>query len=498
MAGPAGIGKTALALHAAHEAVSRGWFPGGALFVTLHGYDPVQRVDAGPALGMLLRGLGVREEDLPPTFDEQQSRYQAELAARAGRGEPVLVIADDAGSTSQVLPLVPGHRAHRLLITSRDTLDPVALEARRLGLGELDPAPAAALITDALRRVAPHDPRPWQDTAALDEIVARCGRLPLALEIAAALLAADPGLPLTALAGQLKAEHTRLAALRFDDQQGHSRAVRAAFDLSYQRLPSDQARLLRLLSCNPGPDVSTEAATILNDAPARPVLAALSRASLLSEQPVGGDRWRMHDLIRLYTHHQHQEIDSDELRQECLDRLLAHYRTTADAADDHLRALPGARVPERFTDQLDAQAWLDAERLNLLSTVPAAAAAGRFTHVVSLAASLAVFLHWRRYFDDAIAIAEQAFTAARELGYRHGEGQALNNLGLALREVRRFEEAIDTHSQAVTIYRELGDRHGEGTVLNNLALALQEVRRRGHRIRRVWRALTGGARAGPR
>ncbi|MEV7442911.1 tetratricopeptide repeat protein [Streptomyces sp. NPDC091204] len=477
VAGLAGIGKTALALHAAHEAVARGWFPGGALFVTLHGYDRVQRIDAGQALGTLLRDLGVRDKDLPPTLDEQQGRYQAELAARARQGEPVLVVADDVGSTSQVLPLLPGHRAHRLLITSRHTLDPVALEARHLRLDELDPGPAAALITDALTRVDPADPRLRQEAVALDEIVAYCGQLPLALVIAAALLVADPGLSLTALAGQLKAEHTRLAALHFDDQEGHSLAVRTAFDLSYQRLPPAQARLLRLLSCNPGPDVSTEAATVLNDAPARPVLAALSRAGLLSEQPVGGDRWRMHDLIRLYAHHLHQKADDDGLRQECLDRLLEHYRATAHAADDHLSALPGDRVPERFANQADALAWMDAERLNLLSAVTAAATAERLTHTVSLATSLAVFLGRRRYFDDAVTVAKQALSAARKLGDRRGEGRALNHLGAALREVRRFEEAIKAHTQAVDIFRELEDRHREGAALNNLGLTLRHVRR---------------------
>ncbi|MGW1469602.1 regulator [Streptomyces sp. NPDC002308] len=422
VAGLAGIGKTALAVYTAHEAVSRGWFPGGVLFVTLHGYDPDQHVDAGTALGMLLRGLGVREESLPSTIDEQRGLYQAELAARSERDEPVLVIADDASSTSQVLPLVPGHQGHRLLITSRDTLDPVALASRPLGLGELENGPAATLITNFLSRVNPHDPRPGREPAALDEIVAHCGRLPLALQIAAAMLVADPGQPLSAVADQLKAEHTRLATLHFDDGQGYSRAVHAAFDLSYQRLPPEQARLLRLLSCSPGPDISTEAATALNNAPARPLLAALTRANLLREQPVGGDRWRAHDLIRLYSHDQHQKADSDESRQGDLTRLLEHYEKTADAADDHLQMLRVNPLPERFNDQSAALAWLDAERLNLLSAIPAAA--HRPTVLINLSLSLGRFLRRRRYFDDALTVAGQALTAARELNDRHYEGRA--------------------------------------------------------------------------
>ncbi|WP_409239355.1 tetratricopeptide repeat protein [Streptomyces sp. PA5.6] len=473
VAGLAGSGKTALVLQTAHEAVARGWFPGGALFVTLHGYDPARRVEADKAVGLLLDGLDITGEDLPPTLDGQRALYQSELAARAGRGEPVLVVADDAADTGQVLPLLPGPHPHRLLITSRHGLDPVALAARRLPLDELAPAPAAALITDALTRADPDDPRPARDPAALAEIAGHCGRLPLALVIAAALLTADPGLPLPSLAGQLKDEHTRLAALHYADQDNHTLAVRAAFDLSYQRLPPDQARLLRRLASNPGPDVSTETATVLNDdTPARPLLAALTLASLLTEQPVGSDRWRPHDLIRLYAHHQHQHVDDAQTRQDCLARLLEHYRTTADAADDHLRALPGQEVPARFTSRADALAWLDAERSNLL-----AAATAHPAFASHAATTLMVYLHWRRYFTDALALAQHALTAAHQSDDRHGEADALTNLGLTLREVWRFDEAIDAHTRAAAIFRELDDRHGEGMALNNLGAALLGARR---------------------
>ncbi|WP_373314703.1 AAA family ATPase, partial [Streptomyces longispororuber] len=454
VAGLAGSGKTALVLQVAHEAVARGWFPGGALFVTLHGYDPARRVEADKAVGLLLRGLDITGEDLPPTLDEQRALCQAELAARAGRGEPVLIVADDAADTGQVLPLLPGPRPHRLLITSRHGLDPVALAARRLPLDVLAPAPAAALIAGSLTRADPDDLRPARDPAALAEIADHCGRLPLALVIAAALLTADPGLPLPSLAGQLKDEHTRLAALHYADHDGHTLAVRAAFDLSYQRLPTETARLLRRLSSNPGPDISTETATVLNDdTPARPLLAALARASLLTEQPVGSNRWRLHDLIRLYAHHQHQHIDDTQTRQDCLDRLLEHYRATADAADHHLRALPGEELPARFTSRADALAWLDAERSNLLAAATAHPAFA--THAAN---TLTEYLHWRRYFTDALALAQHALTAARHSSDRHGEGMALNSLGLALQEVRRFDEAIDAHTQDLAICRELDDR----------------------------------------
>jgi hypothetical protein len=124
----------------------------------------------------------------------------------------------------------------------------------------------------------------------LQQVAEFCGRLPLALQITAEILKADPGLPVAAMAAELQDTSTRLAALSREDGGGRTRAVRAAFEASYRRLAAEQARLFRLLALNPGPDTSTEAAAALADAPAgqvRPLLAALAEASLVTEQPVG-------------------------------------------------------------------------------------------------------------------------------------------------------------------------------------------------------------------
>ncbi|MEU5927105.1 tetratricopeptide repeat protein [Streptomyces antimycoticus] len=474
--GLAGIGKTALALHTAHQVVTSGFFPGGTLFVTLRGYTPAGAVSAGQALESLLRALGIRDHDLPPTVEEQAGLYQSELARRAEEHGPVLVVADDVCATGQVLPLVPAHPGHRLLATSRDTLTAPDLPARLIPLDQLAPQPAAALITSTLTRTRPGDPRPGKEPQALKQVTEQCGHLPLALTIAAAQLADDPGLPIATLADDLADARTRLEALHHHDGNGRSLAVRAAFELSYRRLEDRHALLFRLLALNPGPDLATEAAAALSVQSARLTresLAALARTGLISEVPVGSGRWRMHDLVSLYAADLNQHHDNGQVLQ----RLLDHYQTTTQAANAHLGALPGQPVPERFPDRTAALAWLDAERPNLTAAVRLAATTGHPHTTVSLGLYLAPYLHQGRYFQDAITTGRHVLTTVRELGDRHSEGQALNNLAITLRRVRRFEEAITIHTQDLVICRELGDRHGEGAALNNLGIALRGVRR---------------------
>ena len=432
---------------------------------------------SGRRLGELLRQLGVADADLP-TPGEEAGRYQSELAHLADARKPVLLVADNACSASQVEALIPARREHRLLVTSRDVL--ASIPARLIDLGVLPPSAAAVLITHVLTSSRPGDRRARDEAAALQQVAELCGRLPLALQITAEILNADPGLPVAAMAAELQDTSTRLAALSSQDSGGRTRAVRAAFEASYRRLPAAQTRLFRLLALNPGPDTATEAAAALAGAPAgqvRPLLAGLAGASLVTEQPVGGNRWRMHDLIRLYAAELASDAALDDRSEAALDRVLEHYRDTVAAADDHLRAQPGQGVPERFDGRADALAWLDAERSTLVAAVTLAAASGRARSAVSLARGLAAFLDWRRHFDDMITTGQAAVDSAHHASDRHGEAGPLNNLGLTLREVRRFDEAITAHQQALAIFTEFGDRHGEAVALGSLGLALRDVRR---------------------
>ncbi|OPF74236.1 hypothetical protein VT50_0226910 [Streptomyces antioxidans] len=193
VAGLGGVGKTALALQTAYEAQRRGWFPGGVLFVDLHGYDGTA-LTPERALESLLRALGVAPEHIPPTVDERAGLYRSLLSGIAAETGPVLVLADNAAQSSQVRPLIPGHPGHRLLVTSRDTL--AQLGMYQLHLGVL-PSPAAMeVLTAAVRNAQPRDPRIVAERTEAERLCGLCGHLPLALQIAAALLIADPGKPI--------------------------------------------------------------------------------------------------------------------------------------------------------------------------------------------------------------------------------------------------------------------------------------------------------------
>ena len=307
-----------------------------------------------------------------------------------------------------------------------------------------------------------------------------CGGLPLALRIAGALLAADPALTAAELAGELGDEVGRLKALAYDDGGGTSApSVAAAFELSYRQLDVAAGLLFRLLPVNPGPDVCTAAAAALagwSSGEARRVIRRLAQAHLV-EPSSGAGRWRMHDLLGLYARELSDAEAAADQREQCWDRLLGYYMSNTRAADDHLRALPGKEVPAGFAGLDDALAWLDAERPNLVVAVVLAAGTGRDQVALNLPLALCEYLSWRRRFDDWIAVLQISRDAAHRLGSPVNEGAALNNLGVALREVRRFEEAVTACQDAAAIFREAGDRHGEGRALNNLGVALVEVRR---------------------
>ena len=474
VAGMAGVGKTTLAVAAGHAAVQRGWFTGGVLFVNLHGYDDHQ-VESGQALDVLLRALAVPVERIPPGTEERAGLYRSALAHI---GEPVLVIADNASTEAQVRPLLPGGGPHRVLVTSRHIL--AGLGARLVGVKVLDEPTAMALLDSALRAGRPDDDRISSDPASAARLAEVCGGLPLALQITAALLTADPALSASELADELAAESHRLERLAYDDGSGTGASVAAAFELSYRKLDDTTMRVFRLLPVNPGPDVSTAAAAALAGMPVsetRTVLGGLARAHLAEAVPNAGGRWRMLDLLRLYAGRLSDEHAEADGREQARDRLLDHYLHAADAADVRLRALPGTDVPGQFTDRAQALAWLDAERASLVAAVMMAAATGRDQAAMRLPLTLAEYFSWRRRLDDWVATSTISRDAARRLGDRRREGDALTSLGRALMEVRLFDEAIIALQDAAAIFRDIGDRHSEAIAVIELGAALRFARR---------------------
>ncbi|MGI5194752.1 tetratricopeptide repeat protein [Streptomyces sp. CA-288835] len=482
--GMGGIGKTALAVEAAHQACAKGWFPGGTLFVDLRGYDDAP-VTADQAVLALLDAVGVRGPDLPQTTARQYDTYRALLAERQDR---TLLILDNTSDPSQFLPLLPGTDHHRVLITSRDRPD--SLPVRLIDLETLAPDDSAALVTRALHDADERDDRPSREQDALHELASLCGHLPLALQIAAAMLRRRRHRDIASLVTEIKEAADPTAVLdngsRGTDLYGRSLVLRPVLETSYRRLPPDQARLLRLLALAPGTETGAEAVAALaglDMGAALGLLEDLAATHLVTpvqggEGSASGVRWRLHDLVRAFgVGVVAGDAGFREEGEAARGRVLEFYYRWADAADDRLRWLPGMPVPERFTDRAQALGWLDGERAGL---VAAAQWAGEERHAdaaVWLAECLARYLSWRRSFDDWITVGRAAREAAHRAGDRLGEGIAWTNLGIALRQTGRAEEALDAHTRARDLFRAVGDRHGEGSAWNNLGLALQEAGR---------------------
>ncbi|MFF6785409.1 tetratricopeptide repeat protein [Streptomyces sp. NPDC012510] len=527
--GMGGIGKTALAVEAAHRAGAEGWFPGGFLFIDLRGYDD-NPATADQGVLALLDAMGVRGTDLPPTTARQYDEYQRLLSARQDR---MLLILDNASAASPYLSLVPGTAHHSVLITSRDY--PNVNSVRVIELGTLDRETSVALITHALHTTDERDDRPSREPEALREIASLCGGLPLALQIAAGMLHRRRYRDIAWSVAQIREAEDPTAALDrgspVRDLNDRSLVLRPVLETSYRRLPPDQARLLRLLSLAPGSETTTEAVTALLDLDtpaALDLLEGLVTAYLVAPVRDGGgrasDRWRLHDLVRAFGL---SVVAEDEaLREEgeaARERILEFYYRWANAADSRLRWLPGMAEPERFTTRAQALAWLDGERAGLVATVLWAGEERFADAAVLLALCLGEYLALRRFFDDRIGVYEAAQKAAQRSGdrhceavawnnlglalreaghgkkaidahtralalYTHGKAKAWNNLGIALREEGRGEEAIDAHARARELYAAAGDLHGETAAWNNLGIALRGAGRTGEAITALVRA----------
>lgn len=460
VAGMGGVGKTALARFCAAEAVERGWFPGGAYVVDLQGYSPGGMVARDALFAPLLHHFGVPAETVPGEPAAQAAMYDQVLRLLASQGRRVLLVLDNASTAAQVDGLLPTSGDHRVVVTTRDTL---ALPgARRLDLDVLTVTDALELLDEALREHDPADERAAEAEAAA--LVGVCGLLPLAVRVAAGLLADEPETSCAELATELANTPTEGFA------HGETRVapvLAASIDRLAARDPQ-AVRLLKLLPLHPGPDISTEAVAALagvSVVAARTSLRTLRQAHLIIPTE---RRWRLHDLIRRHL------LDQDNEEGDAATRLLAYYATTADAADDHLRALPGQPVPDLFTGREQALVWFDAEHATLVAAVQWAAS-NDSTHTVLLAFALCVYQEWRRHFNDLLVVNRTALDVCRKSGDRRKEGLAWDNLGSALEEMHQLDEAINAHEHARDIFQEIGDRCGEGNAWNNLGIALQRT-----------------------
>jgi DNA-binding SARP family transcriptional activator/Tfp pilus assembly protein PilF len=465
--GTAGVGKTALAVHWAHQVAER--FPDGQLYVNLRGYDPGQPLPASDALAGFLRALGVPGTDIPPETDERAARYRSLLA-----GKQMLIMLDNAGSVGQVRPLLPGTGACAVLVTSRDAL--AGLVARdgavRLDLDALPLPDAVALLRALIGARVDADPE------AAEQLAGQCCRLPLALRVAAELAATRPAAPLAALTAELADQGTRLDLLEAGGDPGTG--VRAVFSWSYRHLDAAAARAFRLLGLHPGPDIEPYAAAALTGttlARARQALDALARAHLI--QPAQPGRHTMHDLLRTYARDLAGDTDTSVDQQAALTRLFDHYLHTAAEAMDTL--FPAERdrrprIPRPATPvpplpgPAAARDWLDAERAALVAAGGHASAHGWPRHTIWLAATLYRYLHSGGHFPEAISVFRHELGAARRTADHAAEATALVHIGTVDWQQGRYQRAADHHRKALFLFRAAGDRAGEARALGNLGL----------------------------
>ncbi|MFI5958750.1 tetratricopeptide repeat protein [Cryptosporangium sp. NPDC051539] len=474
VSGTAGVGKTALAVRWAHSVRDR--FPDGQLYLDLRGYGTEAPVSPSAALAGFLTALGVSARDLPLDVDERAARYRTELSGRR-----LLVVLDNASSVEQVRPLLPGSPTCATLVTSRDTLAGlVAVHgAHRLILDLLDPDEAIALLRSLIGARVDVEPD------AARALAEQCGRLPLALRVAAELAGGRPDSTLAELVAELEDHRARMDLL---DAGGDPRAdVRAVFSWSYQRLPESAARAFRLLGLHPGPEFGAHAAAALSNgslADARQALTVLSRAHLI--RPAAGGRFGVHDLLRAYALAQSDAQDGAGARTDARARLYAYYLAATGAAMDvlypaerHRRPPPppiSTPLPE-FGGPDDARAWLDRHRPTFLAVCEYTATHGPAEVTGALASTLYVYLDNGGHSADALTIHTLALDAAGRTGDRAGVAAALSHLGVVYWQIGRYPEGLDHLARALAVFRELGDRTGEARTVGNLGVISQQIGR---------------------
>jgi DNA-binding SARP family transcriptional activator len=452
--GPAGVGKTALAVHWAHRVAGR--FPDGQLYVNLRGFGPTgQAPDTAEVVRGFLDAFGLSPHRIPPALSSQLALYRTMLAGRR-----MVVVLDNARDADQVRPLLPGAPGCLVIITSRDRVSGlVAVEgAQPLTLGLLPPAEARLLLAE---RVG-HD-RVAAEPDAAGEIVRRCAGLPLALAVVAARVLAQPRFPLSAIAGELR--RARLDALADPDPMAD---VRATLSWSYRDLDEPAARLFRLLGLPASADIGQLAAAALAgtaEARAGRALADLARRHLIMEEVPG--RYRMHDLLRAYAAEVARKHDPEPDRRAGLRRLLDHYVHTAHAAalmidprrDSIVIPLePPAAEPEPIADQARAWTWFSAERQAVLAAMAQAASDDFPAHAWQLAWSLFHFLLRQGYWHDLRSSQELALAVATRIGNRAAQGFSHRRLFPPLIQLGQDGEAARHLRAALDIYTELGDQ----------------------------------------
>ncbi|MFL6139688.1 MAG: ATP-binding protein [Frankiaceae bacterium] len=460
--GAAGIGKTSLALWWAQGKLEE--FPGGQLYVDLQGFGPAETpVSPSVAVCGFLTALGVPAANIPADVDDQSALYRSLLSGRR-----TLVLLDNARNIRQVLPLLPGSPTCTVLVTSRTQL--TGLQVRGAQLIELDTLPdeeARALLVARIGNVAVST-----QTDSVTALVRCCAGLPLGLAIVAARATTQQTLPLAALVEELAAETCRLDALDAGEVESSTRAV---LSWSYRALPPDAARTFRLLSLAAGPDIGLDACAALlgtERTAARVLLRALLAAHLVQEyQP---NRYRMHDLLRIFARECLDRDESPAGHQAAVSRLLGWFLRTANAASQMIAPLRRSMLLATEADESlfqtyhEALEWFSVEHRNIAAAIELGAERGAHDIIWPLSIPLSSYYNLNKGWGEYLRTLRITLEAAHMAGSDYGRAWVLNGLGITYAHLEEYDEATNCLEQALALRQKAGDQVGASVTLHNL------------------------------
>lgn len=467
LSGKSGVGKTALALHAAH--LSRDLYPDGQLYAQLYG-GQVQPASSASVLERFLRALGAAPAMLPSNLDDLAAMYRSLLADRR-----ILVVLDDAYSAAQVLPLLPGSPSCAVIVTSRSRLSRLP-GAHRFEIDVLDEPTGVELLARVM------GPERVHRDAAAPALVRLCGHLPLALRIAAAKLAARPHWTIRQMVDRLQDEEHRLNELMYGDI-----GIRPSISMSYVGLTDAAKRLFHRLSILGATDFASWVAAPLLDADmeqATALMDQLVEAQLVEVRVVGGGpaRFHLYELIRVYAVERLVAEESAAERTAAMNRLLrcwlhlaseAHRREyggdfTLIHGDAEHYPLAAEVTKDLLADPLN---WFHAEHVALVAAIRQAAQAGLDELCWDLAMTSVTLFESGSYLEDWQQTHTAALTAAREAGNRRGEAAMHYSLGALALVRQRLDDALSHLRRALRGFDRVGESHGRALALRNLAFA---------------------------
>ncbi|HKN53998.1 MAG TPA: tetratricopeptide repeat protein [Amycolatopsis sp.] len=431
--GQAGVGKTALARIWSHRVAER--FPAGHLWVDLGGFSPTGPLTPKEVLGRFVRALGVPPAGVPADVEELEALYRTVTADK-----PLLVLLDNAGTSEQVRPLLPGSPDSLVIVTSRRRMGTLMSE-HRAQLVELSPL-TAAHSTELLNRTL-GEKRVGAEAPEAEKIAGLAGGLPVVLKIVTAKLAGNPKMSLTKVVTQLKQK-----PLAVRSEEGAA-SVDGVFDWSYDALPPDAAALYGALGLHPGPDfgAGAAAAAIGKSLEAtEPLLEQLVNNNLLEQ--LDDDRYNFHDLIGLHAKEKTDSRDRETVRRRILEWYLQaasaaeRKTTTADQSPIPYRFEHPPETPVSFETRDEALEWLELERANLIAAVELAYEYEMYELGWQLAAAMWPLFLLHKHYPDFLQVSQLGVKHARRWGNRSAEALMHNRSGAATRGTGRYDEAV--------------------------------------------------------